>query len=667
MELKRILSKKYILIIVFAFLVNLILFVYENVASIESTSKYSQIISELQDMDCNAALSYIKENKLASKDPAYKLVQQKLNYIKDYHTGIEKVVANAKTLQNNVLFSDESSFSYNNLIRTERDFTKLLSVVPVLDNDFAVEKVSQYRYHLFIVILVMAVVIFNIYAERDNRMWQLVRIGKNGRKVLAGKRVCIVMAYTFALTGLLYIGIAVAAFIIYGGIAGVLNPIQNLSQFGKSALQISKMGYLFLNFWWTYLAVLAVVSVIYLLLTIFRNKKNIAICITAFTVVEYLLYTKLESQSVYGIFKNVNLFNLFNVSDICMNYKNIGTGTMVIQLGTVLLFVLCAVAAISLVLSVFIYSRMYPDIKVSLLTKLLNKLGEQYQKILSKAPAMLKEIHKTIFSVRAVWLIMGVGVATVYFSNTGFLQFPVTQLASDAVYLEHGGSDYAYIENYTNQVIAQYMQAKKEYDDVMQKYLKGEIAMSDTVDIQMNFEYYGLQYASVSEFLQKLQYLEKLEREREIKGFLMSDRGYYQTFGGDCLQRELIIFIILQIFAILVANGVVALENRSGMIKLITSSSKGIFCIKVRKMAALIISVGTVSAIMYALDYINVLKHYGAPFCDAPLQSLTFMENVPFHVSIWQWIVLLVLAKAAVTVATAVTVYWVRSVRNYKL
>ncbi|MGN0480983.1 MAG: hypothetical protein ACI4EV_05370 [Lachnospiraceae bacterium] len=661
MEFRRIFSKKFILIIILAFAVNLGMFIYANIPFIEPSARYDAAIADISGMDYESALTYIKKNKLASKDSAYKVLRENINYLDGYHANIEKIIANSDALSENKLFSDKSAFAYNNLMKTKQDFQPLLSLVPTLDNNTSVEKILAYNYFLPITILLMLLVIYGMYTERDNRMWQLVHIGSHGRIPLILKRIAILSVFSLALMMLFYVSVSITSFAFFGGLDTITNPVQNMSQYAKCALTINKLELLCLNFLWQYLSAMAVVSVLFLLFTIFRNKKNVAIGVTAFTIVEYLLYTTLESQSVYGIFKNVNIFNLLNVTTICTTYKNVGFGTIVLQLGLFLMLVFAAIIITSLILSVIIYVRMYPDTKTSIFTRIINKANEQYQKLLSIAPIFIKEIHKTIFSVKSIWLIAGVATATIYFSSTGFMQFSIVETSRDTAYIDHGGKDYTYIADYTNRVTEQYNQAQQQYEEAYQRYNNGELTLSELSRYKSTAEYYSLEYSSASEFITKLVYLKKLSTQRGIEGYMMSDRGYYQTFGKDSIQREVIIFIVIQIATILIAGAVVIIEKRNGMTQLINSSQKGRRRTRLRKMAALNVSVGVVSALMFSIDYINVLNHYGAPFLDAPIQSLTFMENLPLHISILQWLIILVAAKTAVTMAVSTVVYYINT------
>lgn len=663
MELKRILNKKNTIIIIAAVLLNLVLFTYEATQGWQFAKWHSQAqrletaIAEFDGMEYDEILDYIKKNKLASKDSIYKEIRTQINYIQGYNKKIQGVLDRSESLKTNVLFQDEKSFAHNNIIKTGEDFIKLLDVEPVLENDYAVLKISEYNYCLPIVLIVVVIIIAGLYRERDNGMWQMVYSTQRGRFALAAKRTGIVLLITFIVLFATYGSMVVASLLIFKGTGQLLGPIQNLEKFAQSVHLISKLGYLLLNFVWEYIAIAALASIAYLLFTIFRNKKNVAIGIVAFIIVEYLFYTKIESQNVYGVLRNINVLNLMKLSDICMRYKNTGVFSLVVGIGTLLITVLFIACIISLALSAVISMKMYPSKKVGIVERILEKAGELYQMILGKMPLFLKECHKTVFSAKGVWLIAGVFLTAAYFASTDFIRFPDNQVADDNTYLEHGGKEYSYIENQVQLIDKRYEMTKAEYERVYELYKNGQASEREVSDAKAVMEFFGDDYNGVQEFRNKILYLDKLEKNRGIHGYMMSDRGYYQVLGGDGVKREVIIFVVMQIAFFLIAVSVMRLEKRTGMKQLIISSQSGQKKIHVKKIMALACVTMLVTIVVYIIDYTNQFAHYGMPYPEAPVQSLTFMEKIPFSVSIWQWIVLLVLMKGILSSVIAAAGY----------
>ena len=73
------------------------------------------------------------------------------------------------------------------------------------------------------------------------------------------------------------------SFILFGGLGDLYNPIQNISEFGQCTLVINKAEYLIADFLLTYLSVVVATSIIYMLMNVFRNRKNVFRNLCVFT------------------------------------------------------------------------------------------------------------------------------------------------------------------------------------------------------------------------------------------------------------------------------------------------------------------------------------------------------------------------------------------------
>ena len=112
----------------------------------------------------------------------------------------------------------------------------------------------------------------NLFKERDNNMWQLTYMSKNGRAYLGLVRIADIFIISLIQHFLLYITVTFTSFILFGGLGDLYNPIQNISEFGQCTLVINKAEYLIADFLLTYLSVVVATSIIYMLMNVFRNR-----------------------------------------------------------------------------------------------------------------------------------------------------------------------------------------------------------------------------------------------------------------------------------------------------------------------------------------------------------------------------------------------------------
>lgn len=635
MELKRIVNLRNILIIIAVVVINLLLFWY----------KINPVIQQVHNPES------VQTEGGAPRRIVFK------NYVRSYNDEIGKILERADALKENELFSDKNSFSYNNIVKTKKDYEPLLNIKLTEYDNRAVEEISNYNYGYVISFVLILFIINMLYRDRDNGMWQLTYAMDKGRFALAVKRVGIVALVSFVVCGILYWSTVIMSLIALGGASKLGAPIQNIPQFGKCTLLINMWEYLVLNFVWSFLSIYAFVSITYMLMTIFRNRKNVIVAMTAFVIVEYLLYTTIEYNSVYGIFKQINVINLFRMSDVCMTYRNIGFSTFVVDLRNVVLLIMAVSIIAASALTAAAASHMKPYVKTGIFAKIVQNINEVYQRLLAGAPHILKEIHKNILTSKGVWILAGVFFATIYFSTTGLMTFSEIETENDSMYLESGGKEYSYIEEYVDGEKGILLQMEQVMLDVEQKYKNSEISFEE---YQSKKQYCQLIIASmegIREPMEKLDYLKELEEETGIKGYMMSDRGYEQIFGKSSLQREIILGIVVLIAVILISFGSVKLEKYSGVGSLANASYSGGFVNHLWRILSCALVSLIISVITNFIVYYNLIKWYGAPYIDAPVQSLTFMRNVPFEITVLQWLALIIGVKLVAVVITSVLSY----------
>lgn len=638
MELKRIADKRNVILLLSVVFINMVVFGYKMIPDIRKI--YENSHSEQNDKTWEQ-MRIIKQKK----------------YADEYNGNIQKIIERAQILESNKLFADKDSFSYNNIVKTAKDYKPLLNVRITLDDNTAVEKISEDKVLYLFSFLVIIYIINKLYSERDNGMWQIAYASSGGRFQLVIKREGIVIFVTFIVSALLYWTTVLFSLTVFDGFKGLSAPIQNLSNFNNCTLIINMWQYLVINYLWMFLAVLMFVSVTFMFMTIFRNRKNVFVGITAFGIVEYLLYVNIENNSIYAIFKYINAVNLINMSDICTSYHNIGFSKLVIGLDRVVLIVLLLLIFISVIVSVLLYTNMKPYVQTTLAEKFMSGFNELYQMVMSKYPVMVKEIHKNIFTAKGIWAVVGVIFAAQYFSLTALMTFSDTEMMTDKMYLSHGGKDYTYIENKINEQVSVFERVSKERQKAKERYDNGQITFEEYYSVITYSQIVSQSMSGMTEPMEKLQYLKRLQTERGINGYMMSDRGYEQIFGKDSIQREVLTGIALLAGIVIICFGSVKLEKLSGMNMLINSSYKGkkrIYCIKY--VSCIVVSI-LMCITVCVMQYCNLFKYYGMPYLKAPLQSLTFMESISLKVSIIQWILIIIFIKTIITIIVSSVFY----------
>ena len=173
-----------------------------------------------------------------------KQLRSKLEYLNGYETSIDTVMANAENMKRFRIFSKQNTFSYSNILRTAQDFERVQNVELKLDNDKGADAFVHYNLMYYIAAALMVAVIYSLFDERENGMWQIVHNTPNGRTVLALKRLLLLAGGSFAILFLLYGTTFLTAMLLYGGVKDLTNPVQTFVDFYQYGLEIFMDGVL---------------------------------------------------------------------------------------------------------------------------------------------------------------------------------------------------------------------------------------------------------------------------------------------------------------------------------------------------------------------------------------------------------------------------------------
>ena len=184
-------------------------------------------------------------------------------------------------------------------------------------------------------------------------------------------------------------------------------------------------------------------------------------------------------QSVYNVFHYINVVSFLKISDLYSTYINWGFQNYVFSVFSVALFFLTVCGLFCGIFAVMRYAAMRPNTKVSLLSRMFTAVHGQYQRVFAKYPVVLKELHKLVITGKALWAVAALIIIAAYFSTTGQMTFTDAQKEYDKMYLEHGGKEYGYIEDYVQERLEAYRQAQEALEEAAAAYEDGEIELKE--------------------------------------------------------------------------------------------------------------------------------------------------------------------------------------------
>lgn len=653
-ETKRIFSKKITIFLMLLLVVNTVVFAYvqfsgKSFAQMKKENDiYNEYVDRFSKQDLETAKETVKKEysdarmyrkvlleennttKLAEHSQVQsvlKSINEKLDYLTGFHSNVNNVIENAEKMQKFSLFANKSSFAYNNIIRTGADFERIKDIQLTFDNDRAVEAFINYYFMYYLVMAFMITIIYTIFLERENGMWQLVHSSKEGRIRVAIKRIVLIIASSYLILAVFYVTTAVEAFAIYGGLSGLNKPIQTIISFGSFTHAYSRFQYMWMLYLFSGLIIGGLSLLLWMVFTIFRNRNHTLVAVAVVIGVEILLYQKIAIQSIYSAFHHINIVSFLKFNELYRGYLNWGFGQYVFPVVSIIIFALFITIIVSGVAGVLRYENMMPSGKVSVITKIAGKINEGYQRIFQKLPVCIKELHKLIFTGHGVWVVVFVIVIAIYFSTNGTMTFTDAAKERDNIYQCHGGQNYEEIENMITQAQTNYRDAIQQLGQAEQSFKLGEMDISTYYDYSSTVDYYTQELGKLKEFIAKQAYIDELS-ESGISAWMISDRGYEEIFGEKSDQRELIILIALVTGVMFIVSESVSMEYRNGMNEIIRSGKRGRKWILAQKIIACTIFVIGLTVVVYGIDLMNMVRIYGMPYTEAPLISLTFMKDV---------------------------------------
>lgn len=649
----------------------------ENLSSMPGGSSQTQVSAEeLMEQSDEATREMIKyhqsltEEQQAQLELQMKELRSKLTYLAGYGESVDNVFTNAENMKKFSIFSKKDSYSYSNIIRTAKDFERVRDVEVTLDNDKAADAFVHYNLMYYIAAGLMVVIIYGLFDERENGMWQIVHNTPKGRTELAVKRLLLLVCGSFAILLLLYASTFLMSLGLYGGFSDLANPVQTLQDYGKFTYALSKGGYILRLFFLSWFVLCGLSVILWALFVVFRNRNHTLICTAVFVGIEILVYQKIEIQSIYNAFHYINVVSFLRISDLYSIYMNWGFGTYVFSVMSVVVFSLGMVSVLAAVIATVRYAGMRPETRVTWLARVFAAIHKQYQKLFAKYPVVLKEVHKLIITGKGLWAVVCVLIIAVYFSTSGQMTFTDAQKERDKMYLEHGGEDYSYIVDYVEEQQENYRKAVENMEAAAEKYERGEIDLSEYSSIVSSVYYQRAALSMIQEYQEKISYAERIKEEYDVDIWLVSDRGYEEIFGQYSSQRELILLIALVTAVMLIISECIAMEYRTGMNMIVHSAGRGrgfFMCQKI--IACVLVTIGLTVAV-YGIDYWNLYKIYGMPYLSAPAVSLTFLEGTSMklvlNTTIGGWIAICFAARAAVALVTMAAAIFVSKIIGKK-
>ncbi|MGN0316535.1 MAG: hypothetical protein ACI4E1_01220 [Lachnospira sp.] len=637
MDLRKIIVPKTIIILMCALLVNMVLFIYGL------------------------------ENDKQDKDDYLKKQQQ---YATDYNAYVNNVISNAKGMSEVSIFSKEGSVSAENIDSIANAYERIKDIEMTNEDNRGVRYYLDYSYGIIIVTLLMVYLIYLMFEDRTNGMWQLTYSSSGGRSWLTLSRMITLAVLSFASIVFLEFPRLIYASIKYGEIKCLYTFIQNIEGYGNFTYPLSKMQYILLLTFIQWLIVVCISFLVFTLFSVFRNRNFSLIIISGIGIAEYLLYINTSSTTIISILRHINICKLFDVNIILKRFYNVNINNLVFTDINLIMWILIVFIIVEIIVSIFSNIFMKPYGNDSFVQKKMQEINKAYQRVFSSYPIILKEFHKAVVSNRGLVIIVATIMAAMYFNTNGVVKYSDTVIAKEKIYEQYGGADYREISRIIDEMNVKCEAAKASLKEMEISYRAGNSSYEEYATCLGTFIYYTGQMSAYNEFEEKLDYLSQIKEQKGIDGWMVSERGYGNLFGENATTREYLLVLIITLATTLITFEYLTIDQKSGTLKIIRSSKNGKTRYSVMQIIICILLAILIYIIVYGIDYYYVCNTYIIKFGDAPVQSLRFMEKMNLRISIKEWVAIrniIRLSESAISILLSFGAYRVASKNNNKV
>lgn len=609
-EIKRvILNKKYIVLVLSLFAVNLAIFQYYQVD----------------------ALSKINSEEHLGVFAGELLEKQRTQH-DEFYRKLEEVPKQKEEMLEISIFSDEDSFSYKNIMKTAEDYERISDVELSDINDYAVDAFLEHGIMYVFGFIIMLFTVIAFLDERKKGLWQIIYTCREGRFRLILKRLFILFGVALVTETVLVTSTLSAGFIDYGGIDILFAPVQSVGKLQCFLMPVSLLT--FLVYYVLFLSAALAVSglFIWFILALIHNiNLGMVVCSVVY-VIEFFLNYMISSRNPLCILKYTNLWFFINPGEAFTKYTNfMAAGTMFNvreYLSAVLIILILLFSAAVLITGV----KTRPFYTPGMVEKALNIAANRIRKIICHIGGMGFEIYKLLIQKKGIVVII-----CLLYLLVGNMDTLELLLGHDRMQLD------AFYEAYTGEINDESLNAYNSIEEEINTLLNsgeepgdGKLAMFEMLKEQK-------------------EYAQSLE-SRGIKGWFINDRGFDMLFGKLKAGKRLIDGVIVILAIVLLVAPCYASEYQSGVNYLIASTKKGRGIVFRRKTIYSLVCTLSITIIMFLIQFYEVRIKYNLNGLDAPVQNVRILEHVPFNISIGGFTLLWYMARAMTMIMVACVV-----------
>lgn len=607
------------------------------------------------------------KSEFAAKEIVLREISSQIEYIVNYPSYLDSIDSKSKQMNEINIFSNANSLSNLNIKKTADDYSNLKSIKLELGNDKSIVSVVNFELVHYLIFIFNLVIIIVFIQERKTGLWNIIHATKKGRFSLAIKRIGILTVSVLLSTVIAYTILFITSFWLFGGIGDVFRSVQSISEFQNFVFPMSVIEFIFFYVFINALSQLVLILFVWLIISLVRTM-NIALGLAGIILTaEFVLYKLLPIQSNLSILKYINLFCFVNPTTEITKYHNLNFFNIVINRYWLIFYFLLSFIFIFALLTVLISALKYPEANGNKITNALNrffkKLANVYWCVVEKSSTFGYELYK-ILIIQKGWIVL-IALVFVLFNtvNTNEIYQSETENIVNEFYEKYNGQ----LTDSARQYAAD---LKNEIDEVDSDLAKAYLNYREGKITQNNYNSYVWKsdaFDSKREALNIIQDRIDYAGKQGDNAWLVNPKGYSELLDSEAFSRQQN-FALLSIFCmIIILSNVFAYEKQSMVYPVLMSSLKGRKFLFRKKVTAAVIITLIIWLCTSCVELISICIRYPLENLNAPIQSIEFLEIIPFNCSIIIFLSGLYISKLLLMISVCFVVCLISTFGKYEI
>lgn len=250
---------------------------------------------------------------------------QRIEYLRMFPADLQKIQEQAKLMRTMGVYQDPSSFEYQNLMKVEKDFSRLEGIPLQLGQDEVLETVMDHPAVLSGLMLMMITVVL-LFDERQKNVRPLLWATSGGRDRLRIHQSYLLLLMAVLSTVVFFGFLFPAASLFYGQSLDLNRFAQSLERYRNMTAPMSVGALVILMGVASSLGLYLFGLLFWLVLRWIRHRQAALITVLGFLSLEYAAFTKLQRQDRGAEWAVVNFFSLLQWDPAMRRYRNVSLG-----------------------------------------------------------------------------------------------------------------------------------------------------------------------------------------------------------------------------------------------------------------------------------------------------------------------------------------------------